>query len=74
MRTAGKPTDDVEGQGEVGDVQLPQEVVESTAEEDAENKINIKNEAFIKETYINYTELFKLKVWQGQKRGVPTLV
>ncbi len=43
MRTSGKPTDDVEGQGEVGDVQLPQEVVESTAEEDAENKINIKN-------------------------------
>jgi hypothetical protein len=53
MRTAGKPTDDVEGQGEVGNVQLPQEVVESTAEEDAENKIKIKNEAIIKETYIN---------------------
>jgi hypothetical protein len=50
MRTAGKPTDDVEGQSEVGDVQLPQEVVESTAEEDAENKIKIKNEVFIKET------------------------
>ena len=62
MRTAGKPTDDVEWQGEVGDVQLPQEVVESTAEEDAENKIKIKNEACIQETYINYAELCKLKV------------
>ena len=40
--TEGEPTDDVEGQGEVGDVQLAQEVVERAAEEHAENKKFIK--------------------------------